>query len=270
MSVLVANNPRRRSILAIVSRKHSVTVLELKERLGVSEVTIRKDLDHLESEGIIVRTHGGAMMAENSTTLRPVAMREGLMLEEKRAIAATARSLIAEGETLFLDAGTTCRLIAHEIKGMSLQVVTISLDVVEELADVEGIALFCPGGSLRRESRCFIGPAAIAALEDIRIESCFLGATGYSESGCFFSQNANEAQIKKQALKIAKRRVVAADSSKYGVDAFSIFARQGDVDILVTDSRLGDINAKAIQALGLEVVIAQAEGPGTPREGVEG
>jgi DeoR/GlpR family transcriptional regulator of sugar metabolism len=256
MSEAVANNPRRRSILAIVSLKRSVSVLELKERMGVSEVTIRKDLDYLESEGIIVRTHGGAMMAENSATLRPISMREGLMLEEKRVIAATARSLIAEGETLFLDAGTTCRLIAREVRGMSLQVVTLSLDVVEELADAEDIALYCPGGSLRRESRCLIGPGAISALEDLRIESCFLGATGFSELGCFSSQNVNETQIKREVLKISKRRVIVADSSKYGVDAFSVFAHPGDVDILVTDPRFA--GSEAMRALGLEVVTASA------------
>jgi DeoR/GlpR family transcriptional regulator of sugar metabolism len=257
MGIVAADNPRRRAILAIISRMRSISVLELKERLGVSEVTIRKDLDYLESEGIIVRTHGGAMMAENSTTLRPVSMREGLMPGAKSSIAAAARGLVSEGETLFLDAGTTCRLIAREIRGMSLQVVTTSLDVVEELADAEGIALFCPGGSLRRESRCFIGPATIAALEDIRIESCFLGATGFSASGCFSSQNTNETQIKRQVLKISKRRFVAADSSKYGIEAFSIFAHPEDVDMLVTDSGFAD--SKAMQALGLEVVIPSGE-----------
>ncbi|MDA8426546.1 MAG: DeoR/GlpR family DNA-binding transcription regulator [Treponema sp.] len=250
----MAHSPRVESILAIISRKRSVSVLELKERLGVSEVTIRKDLDYLESEGIIVRTHGGATMAEDQRVMRPVGMREGLRQEEKNAIARSAREYVAEGETIFLDAGTTCRAIAHELRGMSLQVVTTSFDVIEELADAEGISLYCPGGSLRRESRCFIGPAAIEALENIQVQSCFLGATGFTSGGNFATQNANEAQIKRQVLKMSKRRIIAADSSKYGVSAFSIYARPGDVDLLITDS--GFVDSGQLLSLGIEVLLA--------------
>ena len=253
----MAYNPRVESILAIVSRKRSVSVTELKDRLGVSEVTVRKDLDYLESEGIIVRTHGGAMMAEDQGVFRPVGMREGLRQAEKDVIAAAARELIAEGETIFLDAGTTCRAIARAIRSMSLQVVTTSLDVIDELAEAEGISLFCPGGSLRRESRCFIGPAAIENMENIQVQSCFIGATGFTNGGCFATQNANEAQIKRQALKISKRRVIVADSSKYGVSAFSIYARPGDVDLLITDSRFQD--TALLLPLGIEVLLAPAE-----------
>ncbi|HTX73048.1 MAG TPA: DeoR/GlpR family DNA-binding transcription regulator [Rectinemataceae bacterium] len=254
----MGHNPRVESILAIVSRKRSVSVLELKERLGVSEVTVRKDLDYLESEGIIVRTHGGAMMAEDQRAFRPVGMREGLRQPEKDAIAAAAREFIAEGDTIFLDAGTTCRSIARMVRGMSLQVVTTSLDVIEELAEAEGISLFCPGGTLRRESRCFIGPAAIEAMQNIQVQSCFIGATGFTNGGCFATQNANEAQIKRQALRISKRRIIAADSSKYGVSAFSIYARPGDVDLLITDGRFAD--SALLLTLGIEVILAPAEG----------
>lgn len=253
----MAYNPRVESILAIVSRKRSVSVTELKDRLGVSEVTVRKDLDYLESEGIIVRTHGGAMMAEDQGVFRPVSMREGLRQVEKDAIAAAARELVAEGDTIFLDAGTTCRSIARSIRSMSLQVVTISLDVIDELASAEGITLFSPGGSLRRESRGFIGPAAIHNMEDIRVQTCFIGATGFTSGGCFATQNANEAQIKREALKIAKRRVIVADSSKYGVNAFSIYARPGDVDLLITDTRFQD--SSLLLALGIEVLLAPVE-----------
>lgn len=254
----MAHNPRVESILAIVSRKRNVSVLELKERLGVSEVTIRKDLDYLESEGIIVRTHGGATMAEDQRVMRPVGMREGLHQEKKNAIARAAREYIAEGEAIFLDAGTTCRAIAREIRGMSLQVVTTSFDVIEELGDAEGVSLFCPGGSLRRESRCFIGPAAMEAMEDIQVQSCFLGATGFTSGGSFATQNANEAQIKRQALRMCKRRIIAADSSKYGVNAFSIYARPGDVDLLITDSGFSD--SGLLLSLGIEVLLAPLEG----------
>jgi DeoR/GlpR family transcriptional regulator of sugar metabolism len=251
----MAYNPRISTILSIISRKRSVSVLELKERLGVSEVTVRKDLDFLESEGIILRTHGGATMAEDQANFRPVYLRELSNADEKKAIALAAKALVVEGEAIYLDAGTTCRLLARELREMNLQVVTNSLDVVNELVDAEGISLYCLGGSLRREARSLIGPAALEALRDMQIQSCFLGATGFSEQGQFSSQNTNETQIKRQVLKISRRRVILADSSKFGVSAFSIFARPGDVDVLVTDSGFGD--AGRLIALGIEVALAE-------------
>jgi DeoR/GlpR family transcriptional regulator of sugar metabolism len=254
----MTHNPRIESILAIISRKRSVSVLELKQRLGVSEVTIRKDLDYLESEGIIIRTHGGATMAEDRRVLRSVSMREGQRQEEKDAIARAAREYIAEGETIFLDAGTTCLAIAREIRGRSLQVVTTSFDVLGELADADGISLFCPGGSMRRESRGFIGPAAIRAMDDIQVQSCFVGASGFSSEGCFATQNAIEAEIKRKALAISKRRIIAADSSKYGVSAFAVFARPGDVDLLITDRGFAD--SEPLRSLGIEVLLASIDG----------
>lgn len=248
-------NQKLELIISLISRKRNVSVAELKKRLQVSEVTIRKYLDALESEGIIVRTHGGAMMAEDRTSLRTVSMREETRVEEKRAIARAARSLITEGDTVFLDSGTTCRLIAREIRDMNLQVLTNSLDVMIELSEAESISLFCLGGTFRREARTFIGAAAAESLRDLRIAICFLGASGFSIEGLFYSQNLVESQLKRQVLTSSKRRAVAADSSKLGIEAFSIFARPGDVDLLIVDA---PFSATAnLAALGIEVVQAE-------------
>jgi DeoR/GlpR family transcriptional regulator of sugar metabolism len=261
----MAYNQRLESILTIVSRKRNVTVAELKERLGVSEVTIRKDLDVLEGEGIIVRTHGGAIMAEDRGTLRTIGMRVGSFDAEKEAIAAAAKRLIVEGETIYLDAGTTCRSLASHIGDMHLQIVTNSLDVMCDLAGAEGISVFSLGGSLRREARSFIGPAAVEALSNFQIHTCFLGTSGISEKGFFSSQNLIESQLKRAVLKSSRRRIVLADSSKYGVEAFSIFARPKDVELWITDSRF--THAEALSSLGIEVILAGV-GNGSQKAGV--
>jgi DeoR/GlpR family transcriptional regulator of sugar metabolism len=245
---------RHAQILRIISRLKNVSVQTLTERLQVSEVTIRKDLSYLEEQGRLLRTHGGAVLSEDLDRLRTLPMRREENIRQKRAIAARARQLIREENTVYLDAGSTCALLATEIQGMSLRVVTNSIDVMVALAASEQISLISPGGSYRREAGSFIGPVAVEALNRLQIETCFLGTTGFSAKGDFSSMNLIEAELKRKAIERSARCVVLADHAKFGVSAFTVFASAGDVDILVVDE--GFEHAKQIEALGIEVVTA--------------
>lgn len=244
--------PRHDEILKLIARLRTVTVQELTERLAVSEVTIRKDLTLLEEMGSIVRTRGGARLAEDRAQLRNIQMRREEHRDEKQKIAERAREFIREDDTIYLDSGSTCLLIAQRLSEMSLRIVTNSLDVMTLLADAPGISLFSVGGSYRKEAGSFIGPMAVKGLGTFQIETAFVGATGFAASGLFSSQNIIESELKAKALQIAKRRVIVADASKFGRDAFSVFARASDVDILITD-RLAP-GMEALQELGLEVL----------------
>ena len=250
----MAHIPRHDDILTIISRLRTVSVQELTERLGVSEVTIRKDLTMLEEMGHVVRTHGGAKLAEDLTSNRNFEIRRTEHLREKRAIAGKARDLVSEGDTIYLDSGSTCLYLARELINMNLRVVTNSLAVMNTLADGYGISLFSAGGSYRREAGSFLGSIAMENIRNFQIETCFIGATGISREGKFSSQNIIESELKKQVLSISRRRIVLADSSKYPAQAFSIFARIDDVDILVTDESFPD--SVKFHELGLEVLSA--------------
>ena len=142
---------RYEAILAIISRLKKVSVQDLTHRFGVSEVTIRKDLSFLEERGKLIRIHGGAMLAEDEGRLRTIAVRQAEHSEEKLAIARKARELIRSGETIFIDAGSTCAALARVIRDMELRVITNSLDAILELVDSAGISLFSTGGSFRPE-----------------------------------------------------------------------------------------------------------------------
>lgn len=251
----MSSNRRHDEILKILSRLRSINVGDLTARLGVSEVTIRKDLTTLEEMGFLVRTRGGAELAEDSRFRRTMNVRRGENLQAKRAIVAQARELVREGDTIFLDAGSTCMLFAEELTGLSLRVVTNSIDVMTRLADASGISLISVGGAYHKEAGSFLGPTAIDNLKDLQIGTAFLGATGFSAKGIFSSQNVLEAQVKQQALQVSERRVVLADSSKFGFSAFSIFARPGDVDVLISD--IGLSAREELIARGLEVVVAE-------------
>jgi DeoR/GlpR family transcriptional regulator of sugar metabolism len=253
----IYQNERYEAILTILNRLKKVSVQDLTQRFGVSEVTIRKDLSFLEERGKLIRIHGGAVLAEDEGRLRTIAMRQGEHTEEKRSIARKARELIRPGETIFIDAGSTCSALAREIREMEMKVVTNSLDALLELIDAAGISLFSTGGSFRPEARSFIGPDALETIRGIQIETCFMGTTGFSPDGVFSSQNVIESQLKRAVIQASRRVVMLADHSKYGTTAFSVFAKAGDIDILVTDS--GIIDREAVAALGMELVIASVE-----------
>ena len=252
--VSLSHIPRHDEILKIITHRRAVTVLDLTERLGVSEVTIRKDLTMLEEMGSIVRTRGGARLAEDTSQMRSLHLRRGENLEEKSRIAVRAREFVKEDDTIYVDSGSTCLLFARLLSEMNLRMVTNSLDIMCACADAPGIALISLGGSYRKEAGSFIGPMAVETLKGIQIETCFVGATGFSSSGVFSSQNIIEAQLKAQVLAVSRRRIILAGSAKLDKDAFAVFARPGDVDILITDRWLPDM--KVLASLGIDVLVA--------------
>ena len=250
---------RHNKILKTVELLRTVSVQELKERLEVSEVTIRKDLNYLEDQGLIIRTHGGARLAQDSNRMRTLSIRKRENPEFKHIIAQKAATLINEGDTIYIDSGSTCQALAEELRDSkrSVRVISNALPILNILADSESISLFSIGGSFRREAGSFVGPLSLSNLGDYQIETGFVGTTGYDAEGVFSSQNVIESQLKKQVLESSKRRVILADSTKADIRAFSVFARPGEVDILITDS--GCSYCTQLRKLGIEVLIARKE-----------
>ncbi len=227
---------------------------ELTERLNVSEVTIRKDLTILEDMGAVVRTHGGAKLAEDRAALRPLATRLTEHTDEKQVISERAKKLVSEGDTIYIDTGSTCFYLARRVSDMNIRVVTNSLDVMNVLADAPGVSLISIGGGYRKEAGSFLGPAAEDTIRSFRIETCFIGATGISKDGAFSAQNVFESQLKRLVLGVSKRRVVLADSSKFDRTAFSVFAEPDDVDVLIVDA--GFEHTDELSEKGIDVIIA--------------
>jgi DeoR/GlpR family transcriptional regulator of sugar metabolism len=250
----VAYKDRHNDIINILTRLKKVSVQDLTERLNVSEVTIRKDLTQLEEKGKLLRTHGGAVLAEDREHLRTLSTRLHEKVPHKRAIASRARELVREDDTIYIDSGSTCYFLAREVKGMTLRVVTNSIDVMAELAPSATISLYSLGGSFRPEAGAFIGPVAEEALRFFQIETCFLGTTGISPEGLFSSQNTIEAQLKRKVRGASQRAAVLADHTKYGIKAFAVFSDALGIDILVTDEAFGGISE--LESRGLEVILA--------------
>jgi DeoR/GlpR family transcriptional regulator of sugar metabolism len=150
-------NRRHDEILTILSRLRSVSVGDLTARLKVSEVTIRKDLTTLEEMGFLIRTHGGAELAEDRRFRRTLNMRRNENREKKLAIASRAAELVREGDTIYIDSGSTCMLFAEAVADIALRVVTNSIDVMNRLADRPGISLIAVGEPITRRPAVFLG-----------------------------------------------------------------------------------------------------------------
>lgn len=251
---------RHEQILHTLSEKVEASVSELSALLAVSEVTVRKDLTSLEQMGCLIRTRGGARIAEDFRRIRSFFTRRGEHLEQKRAIAWAAKKMIRPGMTIFLDAGSTSLTIARMIIDMELHVVSSSLPVLTELAEAPGISVTSSGGSYRKEAAAFVGPGATRNLKQFHYDICFIGAAGFSEEGLFLSQNSLDGEVKELVIERSSQVVICADASKYGLQAFSIFAEAGDIDILITDPSLPEEGARALKAAGIgEITIAQGE-----------
>lgn len=248
----MAHNPRQETILNLIHNYRQVSVAELTERLGVSQVTIRKDLTRLEEMGLIIRSHGGASLAQTVGPLPSVNSRKEVFFEEKDRITTRALDLIREEDSVCIDAGATNLLLAKKVVNLPIRLVSNSLEILNILASSRDVTLTAIGGNFRAGASSFIGPLAEDTVNQLQFDIAFIGATGITAEGDFLTQNAIEGRLKRAMLTAARRRVILADSSKFEARAFSKFARPDLVDILITDK--GFPRAEEFRDLGIEVI----------------
>ena len=245
---------RHEEILRVLELRERMTVGDLAERLDVSEVTVRKDLSSLEEQGQLIRTHGGARLAQDRRHFEPVDRRRSVQTDAKGAIARAAAGLVGGGETVFIDSGSTCLEVARRIAERDVRVITNSLDVLDVLAASPSVILYATGGSFRPDARSFIGPGATESVGRFHIDRAFLGTSGIGLDGVFSAQNTIESETKRAVIRQAARIAVVADASKVGQRAFSIFARPEDVHVLVTSLAGVDAgNAESVNELAANV-----------------
>jgi DeoR/GlpR family transcriptional regulator of sugar metabolism len=226
---------RQERIAEMVATRGKVRISHLTELFGVSEPTVRKDLTIMEQRGLLKRTHGGAV------SIRPpveqaMASRLAENAEAKRAIGKACVELLAPGEAIFLDSGTTVQQVASALvgTGLRLTVLTDAPFSAEVVADLPGVSHLLIGGQLRRISGCLTGPLAMENLKRFTISTAFLGASGLSEIGVTVSDFA-EAQLKAAVVARAQRVVLPIDHTKVGVSDFAHVCDIADVDVIVTD-----------------------------------
>lgn len=228
---------RHQEILQLLSSNGSVTVQELKEHLGASESTIRRDLNELHDRGTLIKVFGGAVRAENAAV--PIreeigAQKTELHLEEKEQIARFAASFVGENDFVFLDAGTTTGLMIRYLEPSNAVFVTNAVEHARLLTEM-GHRVIIIGGELKRKAEAIVGADAYDALLKYHFTKGFFGANGADRTAGYTTPDLNEAKIKSCAMNRCKKSYVLADSSKFGQIASVRFGLFEDA-VLLTES----------------------------------
>jgi DeoR family fructose operon transcriptional repressor len=252
---------RRFRIREILSTQRTITASDLCMALGVTAATVRRDLAALEQDGVLVRSHGGAVSRMSSTSFQP--SYETLShshAAEKEAIARAAEDLVLDGETVFLEGSTTVYELARRLhQRHRLTVVTNSPTIVCQLQKSSGVTVLCTGGDLQKDTFYFSGEWAQRALSEIRLDKAILGVSAIDVSYGVSTANHAEAQIKKMITRAAKTRIALADHSKFGAQSFAYVGPVEDIDVLVTDSSTDPKHIRALREAGIEVVVAKSQ-----------
>ncbi len=235
-------NSRIGAILRELRQTGSVSVEALRDKFEISLATVRRDLQGMEKDGLLRRTHGGAVLLEPLIYEafrhdRSFQDQVGSFAEEKQRIAESAASLVSPGDTIALTAGTTTTEVVRHLRRISgITVVTNTVNVAMELSNRKDIDVYVTGGHLRGDWFSLVGPTAIAAVSGVFVDVVFLGANGVdAEHGltCFSS---DEAEINQSMVRQAKQKIAVADHSKLGIVAKWLICPCEKLDILITDS----------------------------------
>lgn len=254
------SSTRRQKVAAIVAKDGEATFAELAESFGVSEMTIRRDLEALELAGLVRRVRGGAIPVVGRSHEPPIVERRNAAVQAKRAIGKAAASLLEDGETAILDVGTTTLECARALSGFRrLTVVTASLLVAQELSNAVGIRTLLTGGVLRPGEMSLIGPRAEDSFSDLNCDTVFLGVGGIDIEPGLTEYNLDDARVKQAALQAARRCVVLADESKFGRITFATIAPLSRVDVLVTDASPDHPMVAQVAEAGVEVIHAEID-----------
>lgn len=227
---------RKQIILKIVEERGEADVKELAQLLDTSEITVRRDLTQLSSEGLVYRTHGGAMKL--SLVNHPVsfAQKSGVNADKKDYICRLAAAEIQEGDVIFMDCGSTVFRLCPFLKNKKIKVVTNSLPVVYELLNTE-VSINLVGGEVDNERQAVHGTMAIEHVQRYRADKAFLGVGGISFENGLSAVSEKEAEMTQAMSANAKTTYLLCDSSKLGQDKYLTFASISIIDVLVTDEK---------------------------------
>jgi DeoR/GlpR family transcriptional regulator of sugar metabolism len=250
---------RQSLILTRVREDGGVRVVDLARDLGVSDMTVRRDLELLHNRGLIEKVHGGATSLPSSALFEPgFAAKSSLQEHEKEAIADAAVGLVSPGTAIGISAGTTTYALARRLVDIpGLTVVTNSVPVADALHRAgRGDQTIILTGGVRTPSDALVGPFAVAALRTIHLDQVFMGVHGIDPRSGFTTPNVLEADTDRALIAAGRRLVVVADSSKWGVIGISSIARLDEADTLVIDDGLPEEARSTVRESVRELLIA--------------
>jgi DeoR family transcriptional regulator, aga operon transcriptional repressor len=247
---------RRQHILAVVQSEGRALVGDLSKKLGISQITIRKDLDYLQSRGLIERTHGGALPAQVGALADPnLQQKEKQHHQEKLRIATAAVKLVQEGQCIMLDSGTTTTALARVLKKFnSLTIITNAVNIAAELAGTN-FEVIMTGGTLRKNSFSLVGPLAEDVLREMHADILFLGVDGFDVNVGPTTPNVLESRVNRIMVESATHTVVLCDSTKFKHKSLARIVPTAAIHQVITDKNLPSETADILRGMNVEVTL---------------
>ena len=243
---------RDSQILEVVTAQKRVEVTSLAEQLGVSTVTMRKDLDALQKRGLVIREHGYAMLASPND----VSGRLAYHYDQKLLIARRAAELIPDGATIMVESGSCCALLARELADSKtgITIVTNSAFIANYVRDAPGIEVVLLGGTFQRDSQVMVGPLVRTCAREFYVNSLFIGTDGWIDGVGFTNADQMRAEAVRYMAEVASQVVVLTESEKFAQHSAVPLRFEGKPLALVTDPGISDHARKSVEALGIKVL----------------
>lgn len=255
---------RQSRLKDLLARRGMSDLDSLAAELQVSQSTVRRDIEMLETAGLVERTHGGVIWVADKRDGgggRPYAFdqRMGYRLDAKQQIARAARRLVRPGQTVLIDGGTTTYYLCQQLLGVPMQIVTNSLPIANLFLNDDHVEVVLTGGQMYPRYGVLLGPLVESFLASIHATTLFLSAAGIHH-GAAYNQNMLLVSAEQQMMRQVQQVVLLADGSKFGQQALSKLCGLDEVDVVVSDAALGDDHRRMVRDAGCELVIADEGG----------
>ncbi|WP_342515327.1 DeoR/GlpR family DNA-binding transcription regulator [Sporosarcina sp. FSL K6-1522] len=248
---------RQNKIISTVNEHETVRVSELSKLFGVTEETIRRDLEKLEAKGKLMRTHGGAISIKEEEDDLPYFQREVINKKEKMSVAKAAAKYIEEHDIIFLDASSTALYLARLIPNMSLTVLTNSIQICAELAKNTQIRVICTGGALSPNSMSFVGSLTVQNLESYYVDKLFFSCKGIHETWGVSDSNELQALVKQKMIHTADKKYLLLDHTKLNKKAFAHIEKIDAIDVLIIDEGATDTALEPLKERNIKIIKAR-------------
>jgi DeoR/GlpR family transcriptional regulator of sugar metabolism len=256
---------RRQKILDLISQRGFLSLTDIAGVINVSESTIRRDLDYWDQQGLVKRTHGGAIFTGDGSALPALEERSASQLEEKRQIARAAAAHIRDGDAILLDGGTTTLEVARLLVGRSLQIVTNSLPIANLFASSRETDLVMLGGYVYPKTGVALGPLTVRMLPEIHVHQTIMSVGGITAKG-LFNSNLLLVETERQMMRCADEVVVVADHTKIGRQALAFLCELSAVDTLIVDQQLTPAQRELVDRADARLILAGQPNNGAPEQ----
>jgi DeoR family transcriptional regulator of aga operon len=246
-------------IMQKLSVHDQVSVNDLSKEFGVSEVTIRNDLEQLEGKKLLVRARGGALSMSHVVSFdQHLGEKHKLHMPEKMRIGREAAKLIKDNDTVIFDSGTTTMEIVRNLPTdlKNVTIISNALNIVNHLVSNQNINLIIPGGTLRKNSLSLIGPLAENSYRNFFVDKVFLGVDGFDSKNGIYTPNIEEAYLNKVMIEVAREVVVVADSSKFLRRSLTFICELEHIDTVITDTGISEEDKKRLEEAKIKVIVA--------------